>query len=203
MIMVPDDPTIIELDDDALLFEDYDYEDDFGDEDYEEIIYEYEYEDAESPEIIVEYEYVDEEEPPPPPPPKPKYKPSYHHRPKQPYHGNLHGHRLPYHKQHQQPPHHHQYRPRPYHQPQYGHPRPRPRPQQVSGPRFLEEVSGLLARAETAPPHITLSGSLRSALLGGGGGGGVADLADRELRTGPGGRVMAKVDIKLILGSRV
>ena len=68
----------------------------------------------------------------------------------------------------------------------------------MSGPRFLEEVSGLLARAETAPPHITLSGSLRSALLGGGGG--VADLADRELRTGPGGRVQAKVDIKLILG---
>ena len=92
--MFLDDPAIIDLDEDALLFEDYEYEDDFGDDDYEEIIYEYEYEDSESPEIIVEYEYVDEEPPPPPPPPKPKYKPSYrpryHH--KKPYPGNLHGH---------------------------------------------------------------------------------------------------------------
>ena len=65
--MFSDDPAIIDLDEDALLFEDYEYEDDFGDDDYEEIIYEYEYEDSESPEIIVEYEYVDEKPPPSPP----------------------------------------------------------------------------------------------------------------------------------------
>ena len=46
--MFLDDPAIIDLDEDALLFED-----DFGDNDYEEIIYEYEYEDSESPEIIL------------------------------------------------------------------------------------------------------------------------------------------------------
>ena len=150
--MVLDDPSIIDLDEDALLFEDYEYEDDFGEDDYEEIIYEYEYEDSDSPEIIVEYEYVDEP-PPTPPPSKPKYKPSYHHRPyhhKKHYPGNLHGHRIPqshHAAPHYPPPRHHSYHPRPH-------------PHEATGPQFLEEVSGLLQRAENSPPHITLSGQI-------------------------------------------
>merc|ERR1712012_56701 len=111
-VSVLDDPTFI-LDDDDLLFEDYEYEDDFGEDDYEEIIYEYEYEDEE-PEVIVEYQYVDEE-PPPKPRYKPKYKPSYHHypQPKPHYHhhkSNLHGHRLPEYPRYHQPRYEYHYR---------------------------------------------------------------------------------------------
>ena len=188
-----DDPTILDLDDDALLFDDYEYYDDFGDDDYEEVIYEYEYEDGETPEILVEYEYVDEEPPPTMPPPqpaqpKPKYKPHYpppyypKHTPS--YHGNLHGHRIP---QYHSKPHH--YEPKHHYQPKKQYYPYRYKSQHThTGPQFLEEVSGLLQQAENSPPHITLSGSLRSALLKD-----VGHQARTELHTGPGGRLNTKV----------
>lgn len=184
-----DDPTLLDLDEDDLLFDDYEYVDDFDDEDYEEIIYEYEYEDGDSPEVIIEYEYVDEEEPspPPPPPPKPKYKPRYkpkpNYSPSYSYHTNknLHGHKIPnynrdsYRYEHEKRPHYYKsYSPRAKHT--------------HTGPQFLREVSGLLERAENSPPHITLSGSLRSALLRD-----VDSHVQRELNSGPGGRINTQV----------
>ena len=163
------------------MFEDYEYVDDFDYDDYEEVVYEYEYEDSDSPEIIVEYQYVDDD-PPAPSPPKPKYKPRYrphkpHYKPHKPSYShsysNLHGHQLPKHQ-------YSSYQPYPQRQPHYyNHPR-----HSQSGPQFLEKVSGLLEAAEATPPHITLSGSLRSALLKD-----VDHIAQAELRTGPGGRV--------------
>ena len=146
----------------------------------------YEYEDAETPEVIVEYEYVDEE-PPPPPPPRPKYKPSYHHH----HQPSLHGHLLAQPRPRYHKTRHENYQPRPqprpHARPQYHekHFRPEPSPYprySQSGPEFLSSVSGLLERAENSPPHITLSGSLRSALLQG-----VDHHARAELHSTPGG----------------
>ena len=136
---------------------------------------------------------MDEEPPPPPPPARPKYKPSYHHQPRPSYHhrhqhSSLHGHQLPSHRPRQQG-----YHPQPrYHQkPRASYPGPqyyRSQGPERSGPEFLEEVSGLLERAENTPPHITLSGSLRSALLGG-----VDHHAKAELHTVPGGRTSSQL----------
>ena len=180
-----DDPTILDLDDDDLLFEDYEYGDDvdYGDYDYEEIVYDYEYEDEEVPEIEVEYEYDDyeyeydyEDEPVVIKKPPSYAKPSY-----QPYPKKQHGHYVP-----RKP-----YRP---HSPSY--PRSASRyPTSHSGPEFLSEVEGLLGQAEQSldygsPPHITLAGSLRSALLRD-----VDDHVKSQIDHLPGGRVSTKVTI--------
>ena len=166
-ILSLDDPNILDLDDDALLFDDYEY-DDYEEDDYDEIIYDYEYEEEEEPEVIVEYEYEDEEpeiiveyeyeEEPPRPAYKPRYQPAPRYRPKPAYP---------------------QYRTR--------HPAPAPAPALHSGPQFLSKVTGLLQAAERAPPHVTLSGSLRSALLGE-----AAHQHSAELSRGPGGRVSSQ-----------
>jgi len=203
-IIALDDPSILDLDDDSLLFEDYEYgdEEDYGDYDYDEVIYDYEYEE-EVPEIEVEYEYEDEvpeikveydyedydyeyeyEEEPivikkpapyPRPRPYPQPKPSY-----QPYPKKQHGHYNP--GNHVRPPTRHPSR--------YPHRNP-----SHSGSQFLSEVEGILSQAEESldygePPHITLSGSLRNALLRD-----VDGHVHSETQRLPGGRVSTKVTI--------
>ena len=194
-----DDPSILDLDYDDLLFEDYEYGDDedYGDYDYEEVVYDYEYEEEEVPEIEVEYEYDDyddyeyeyeyEDEPivikKPTTYSKPKYKPSYQSYPKK-----THGHYVPSNSYNTGSTSYTR-SPAPY-QPR----KPRPQPSH-SGSQFLSEVEGILSQAEESldygtPPHITLSGSLRNALLRD-----VDDQVRSEVQRLPGGRVSTKVTI--------
>ncbi len=158
------DPSTIELDDDSLLFEDYEEGDD--DEDYSEVTYDYEYEDDEEEED--DEDYYEEKtivktvvaKPKRPavvaPPPRPAYNNNYQPR---------------------RPP------PPANRQPQYAatgaagyagaygaRRRPHTPPGSSSGAQFLGQVEGLLGEAEHSldqglSPHITLTGSLREALL--------------------------------------
>ena len=188
-ILALDDPSIIDLDDDALLFEDYEYgdADDYGDYDYEEIIYDYEYEDELAPEVEIEYEYDDydyEYEEEPIIVTKPLPKPHGHPKQKPSYPKKSHGHFLPGkpYKSHMKS---YPKKPSRYHSRKPAH----------SGAQFLSEVGGILGRAEDSldqgiPPHITLSGSLRNALLRD-----VDEYAHSEIERLPGGQVNTKVSI--------
>jgi len=215
-----DDQTLLEqLDDDELLFDDYDeYEDD-----YQEIFYDYEYEDEEpavvtgvvdeyqyeyydddeevvADEYVYEYEYEEVVRPPPRPKPykpRPSYprypakrptsykpRPAYHERP-------AYNERPSYHSYAATPKPYAAYKPA-YRQP-YAPPYENRRP--TSGAQFLSDVSGLLGEAEHSvargvEPHITLTGSLREALLRD-----VNDEVVTEIRRLPGGRVSTKVSI--------
>jgi hypothetical protein len=155
------DPSTIELDDDSLLFEDYEEGDE--DDDYSEVTYDYEYEDKDD-ENEEDYEDYYEEKTivktvvakpkrpaaPRPPPPRPayKYRPPVQKRPG--YSSAAAAGAAGYAGAHRRP-----------------HPPP---PVGSSGAQFLGQVEGLLGAAEHSldlgiEPHITLTGSLREALL--------------------------------------
>ncbi len=161
------DPSTIELDDDSLLFEDYEEGDD--DEDYSEVTYDYEYEDDEEDDDDEDDDDYYEEKtivktvvakPKRPavvaPPPRPAYNNNYQPR-RPPLAANR--------------------------RPQYAatgaagyagaygaRRRPHTPPPSSSGAQFLGQVEGLFGEAEHSldqglSPHITLTGSLREALL--------------------------------------
>jgi hypothetical protein len=159
------DPSTIELDDDSLLFEDYEEGDD--DEDYSEVTYDYEYEDDEEEDENEDDDYYEEKtivktvvaKPKRPAVVAPAPRPAYNYQPRRP------------------PP------PPANRRPQYAatgaagyagaygaRRRPHTPPGSSSGAQFLGQVEGLLGEAEHSldqglSPHITLTGSLREALL--------------------------------------
>lgn len=191
-----DDPLEPELVDD---YDDYD--------DYEEVIYDYVYED----EPIAPLPIPPPTHPPPPPLPpptrrpyypKPEYKPHYprpHYKPR-PYQPK----RYPdYHPV--TPPPYKPYKPAYHPRPAYEKPRPRPPPhppinhpppiRPPNGGQFLSEVEQLLGQAEDSldygePPRLTLTGSLRDALLRN-----VDEHVETQINRLPGGRVSTKVSI--------
>ena len=160
------DPSTIQLDDDSLLFEDYE-EGDEDDDDYSEVTYDYEYEDKDDDDDDDDDDYEDYYE-------EKTIVKTVVAKPKRPA-ATL----RPQHKYRPQPP--------VQRRPQYssaaatgaagyagaygggGYRRPQP-PASSSGAQFLGQVEGLLGAAEQnldlgREPHITLTGSLREALL--------------------------------------
>ncbi|XP_023326949.1 uncharacterized protein LOC111700311 [Eurytemora carolleeae] len=176
-----EDTSLLGLDEDELAFDDYEDDKDY-DDDYDEVTYSYEYEDEKDEDYDYEYEEVvtvTKAIPPPRPKPlRPYYqKPKPRPRPQKQYHQA---------QRYPAPRPSYSYTPAPASYSNY--PRPYPR-QQSSGAQFLDEVTGLLETAQHQP-HITLTGSLRDALLRD-----VDDHVRTEVNRLPGGRVSTKVSI--------